>query len=100
MHIDLNTSGRVSQWMRNKRISFATAAAEIGVAVGALHAWATGRAFPSRLAIPPLAKALGMSAEDLTALVARERAARRLGAGHGQVPCQQDDTAPAAQVQQ
>jgi hypothetical protein len=51
------------------------AALSYGLPVSAFHAWATGRALPSPLAIPGLARATGIPEAELAEHVAAERAA-------------------------
>jgi transcriptional regulator with XRE-family HTH domain len=55
---------------------YLTCARLIGVGIGTLHGWATGKSLPTNLAIPALAKALGIPESDLRAQIATERAAR------------------------
>lgn len=48
-----------------------------GIPFRSLYNWRNGVVMPSRLAIPGLAAALGITQADLEALVAAERSARR-----------------------
>jgi transcriptional regulator with XRE-family HTH domain len=77
MHSPLN--GLLS--VRRSGASIASCAKTAGCSVGSWHAWEHGTALPSRMAIPSLAAALGIPADELAALVARERARRVVGRG-------------------
>lgn len=52
-------------------------AAKVGVFQTTISCWMRGATLPPRTRIPALAAALGMMVDDLSRLVAKDRAARR-----------------------
>jgi len=75
----------VKAWRTAHGLTLSQAALRIGVAIATLFQWEAGAALPSPMAIPGLADALGKDPAALAGLVARERAARLVGAGRKQV---------------
>jgi transcriptional regulator with XRE-family HTH domain len=78
-------SKRVNAWRTGQGLTLTQAALAVGVAVATLFQWEAGTSLPSPMAIPALAGVLGMTQADLAALVARERAARLVGAARKRV---------------
>lgn len=62
-------------------------AQRVGVAQTTVSAWKRGASIPPRTRIPALAAALGMPAEELAAMVARERRRRVVGGGTRRSSC-------------
>ena len=70
---------RIDAWRAGR--GYLTCAQLVGVGIGTLHGWATGKSLPTNLAIPALAKVLDIPEADLRAQIATERADRAAAKG-------------------